>query len=302
MIKMALMHFFLALSCLTSVKAHSAVYSRSRRRFESSLDQPFSQRKTSDVHAQIGSGQSVIIKWASAHYYNYYVSVVPAKYQSNFHGTEGTKHPLREYQSIIEDYVASAPDGANFASMNPRRHGVFYSPSLNDDSWYSPRCSNGICPKDLYAERVVEGDPAWISHADEPTGAMFLYNQSYIQEDARVEYDSEAYPWLRSVHKFVQPVNLHSDYDIIEVNITKKPGDGEHFLVHWFLDLGGSRTFYADVMDVYVHDDPVDEALRYGGSSGSYSFARLDHCQWGASSPGYRRAVTLQWSNDGVIW
>ena len=54
------------------------------------------------VHAQIGSGQSVIMKWASAHYYNYYVSVVPAKYQSVFHGSENSNHPLREYQSILE--------------------------------------------------------------------------------------------------------------------------------------------------------------------------------------------------------
>ena len=43
---------------------------------------------------------------------------------------------------------------------------------------------------------------------------------------------------------------------------------------------------------VYVHDTDIDESLRYGVSSGSYSYSRLDHCQWGAANPGFRRVIT----------
>jgi len=60
--------------------------------------------------------------------------------------------------------------------------------------------------------------------------------------------------WLRSVSKFVQPVNLHSDYDLIEELIFKQEGDGDYFLVHWFLDLGSKQTFYADVVVRGVFD------------------------------------------------
>jgi len=203
------------------------------------------------VHAQIGSGQSVIVKWASAHYYTYYVSVVPAKYQSHLYGTEGSNlSPLKEYQGILEDYVALAPEGANTAFSNPRVHGLFSVPTkFSDEGKYLPACSNGWCPDDLYGDRIMPEDDAWISHENEASAALYHYNQTFILEDKRVSYDSAKYPWLRSVSKFVQPVNLHSDFDIIEQTIIKQEGDGEHFLVHWFLDLGSKRTFYADVMD-----------------------------------------------------
>lgn len=47
-----------------------------------------------------------------------------------------------------------------------------------------------------------------------------------------------------------------------------------------FADLGGDYTFYTDVMDVYVHEEPVGEALRYGTGTGELTLNRLDHCQY----------------------
>jgi len=47
----------------------------------------------------------------SSHYYTFYVSVVPAKYQSHLYGSEGSSEvPLREYVNIMEDYFKDAPE------------------------------------------------------------------------------------------------------------------------------------------------------------------------------------------------
>jgi len=53
--------------------------------------------------------------------------------------------------------------------------------------------------------------------------------------------------------KWSQPVNLHSDWDLLGIAIGQmvQPGDGQHFLVHWLTDTGGN-LFYSDVMDVCV--------------------------------------------------
>ena len=217
---------------------------------------------------------------------------MPAVYQSNFYGSgESGVTPLREYVGKLQDYLAKAPAGSNFAEQSPRVHGLFSDPGTGTGD-YDAFCNSGYCPTDLLTNRLFEGDHGYVSHPDEESAALFNYNQSYISTDQRVAYYSEEYPWLRSVHKFTQPANLHSDYDLIEIAINNtQPGDGQHFIVHWFADAGES-LFYTDVMDVNVHDSPIESSLRYGLSTGKRSFSRIDHCQHGAGTTGYRRVVT----------
>ena len=55
------------------------------------------------MHAQIGGNETVLVKWCSAHYYTFYISVLPAKYQSHLYGSEGSSEvPLREYANILQ--------------------------------------------------------------------------------------------------------------------------------------------------------------------------------------------------------
>ena len=232
------------------------------------------------------------MKWCSAHYYTFYVSVVPAKYESHLYGSADSKKvPLRQYVDIMEDYFAEAPEGANTVKTNPRVHGLNREPfayHYAPDGRYQPQCNAGECPIELLADRIYPGDEAWLSHPEEESKVLFKYNTSYTEADWRVAYHSEKYPWLRMASKWVQPANLHSDFDLLAVAINNTlPDDGQHYLIHWLTDTGGD-LFYSDVADVYVHPEPVGEDLRYGVGGEDYSFSRMDHCQY----TGFKRTVT----------
>ncbi len=97
-----------------SATSHTAMVSPSRMRTVASMSQPYVQRKEGEVHAQVGPGQGVLVKWISAHYYTYYVSVVPAVYESNFYGARNAYQPLNGYRDILE-----ARDFGNCAHLNP---------------------------------------------------------------------------------------------------------------------------------------------------------------------------------------
>ena len=76
---------------------------RSRRQNGASTLSPFAARRSNEVHAQIGGNETVLVKWCSAHYYTFYVSVVPAKYQKVFFGSEASSEPaLRQYANMLD--------------------------------------------------------------------------------------------------------------------------------------------------------------------------------------------------------
>lgn len=119
------------------------------------------------------------------------MSVVPAVYQSVLYGSENSaENPMREYANYLKDYIASAPQGANFAEQSPRVHGLFYDPGTGTGH-FNARCNAGVCPKDLLTERLFPGDPGWSSHPGEESKTLFNYNKSYIADDKRVSYYSE---------------------------------------------------------------------------------------------------------------
>ena len=92
-----------AASLLRLATAHTFFLSRSRRSKSAATQTPMVQRKDTDVHAQIGGNETVLVKWCSAHYYTFYISVVPAKYQSHLYGSEDSNlAPLREYANILQ--------------------------------------------------------------------------------------------------------------------------------------------------------------------------------------------------------
>lgn len=142
--------------------------------------------------------------------------------------------------------------------------------------------------QDLFSHRIYPGDPGWASHAKEPATGLLGYKAKYTDTDIRVAYDNSAYPWLRSAARFTNRANLHSEYDMIEVQIPQRPDDGQHYVIHWFADMGVESVFYSDAVDVMVHSEPVDEAIKYGNGGGSYELNKLDHCQY----EGYRRTLT----------
>lgn len=255
---------------LSIASAHTAFLTKSRMSYASSTTQPYNPRKKDEVHVQIGGNQSVIVKWCSAHYYTFYVSVIPAKYEHHLYGTGKFSHPLKEYAGMLNEYMNEAPAGANTIESEPRVHGISKAPHSShfyEDGSYQAQCNNGICPNDVFPTQIQPGDPDWHSHPQEVPTALFRYNTKYTPHDKRVSYHSKKFPWLRMASKFVQPVNLHNDFDLIKVAINNTlPDDGQHYLIHWFADVT-STIAYSDVMDVYVHPEPIDESLTYGNST-----------------------------------
>ena len=59
----------LVLLGLGAAMAHTFMFNRSRRKGGASTLSPMAQRKSSDVHAQIGGNETVLVKWCSSHYY-----------------------------------------------------------------------------------------------------------------------------------------------------------------------------------------------------------------------------------------
>ena len=108
-----------------------------------------------------------------------------------------------------------------------------------------------------------------------------------LQPDRRVAYKSAKYPWLIAAYRFHNKVNMHSDWDLVNLdmpdhvfNASYLAAKGQDYIVHF-----SSRSYtdytYTDAIDVRIHPDKVDKDLIYGKLSGSkWGWFKTDHCQF----------------------
>jgi len=95
------------------------------------------------------------------------------------------------------------------------------------------------------------------------------------------------YPWLIAAYRFHNKVNMHSDWDLVNLdmpdhvfNASYLAAKGQDYIVHF-----SSRSYtdytYTDAIDVRIHPDKVDKDLIYGKLSGSkWGWFKTDHCQF----------------------
>ena len=185
---------------------------------QASTSRPYKVRGDSnggqDTHAQFGPNQHMVVRWASSHNNTFTLAVVAGADQGWFFH--------KDYYRFVDDYIDSAPPGANEAIVKPRYHGSaggcgYLNAATNT------ACAGGYCIKDLFQREVKASDAEYVGHKLDmsPPGrpwthSMFTYNPDYVHNeegyangadwtripDRRVAYKSETYPWLVSAMRF----------------------------------------------------------------------------------------------------
>ena len=252
--------------------AHNWMHTPGRARKEASTLRPCRGRKSSDTHAQVGPGQTIVVKTATGHVSRptrgSYLLVVPGK-DAHWLGNASL-------MKMVAQYIADAPANSNVATApeTQRYHGV--------------RASTKVAPYDsmigtMYSQKIASTSKYFLDHPFEKTNILYQYNQSNpdsgIDRDRFVSYKSTDFPWLESVYRYDHLVHHASDYDAIRVSIPARKGPG-HYIVHW------RWSGYSECVDVDVFPNKVQNV--YGVDTGKYVFNRIDHCQY----VDYRRVLT----------
>jgi len=279
---------------------HTWMYTKGRAWMQASLDKPFRERVLAagqGVHAQVGPGQSVVVRWASSHNNTFSLAVVAATDEEWFH------HP--EYYKMLDDYIDSAPDGADESIQKPRYHGAAGNSGYGPSATSFTACAGGYCVKDLFSRELPSTDENYIDHSYDMgnpgktkwAGRMWQYNPAIVhdevsktwelQPDRRVAYVSEKYPWLVSAYRFHNKVNMHMDWDLVSLDFPARTftneqiaAKGQHYIIH-FSSRSSTDHTYTDAIDVNILKTPVDPPeLIYGSSSGTWGWSKTDHCQF----------------------
>ena len=228
------------------------------------------------------------MRWASAHDYTYTFAVVAAVDQAIFYDAD--------FYAYVADYVANAPTGSNKAAEKPRTHGLASWPKsryVPDDADPFTVCTDGACVDQLFSQQLRDADTGFVGHFDDMAGANNLkYHTQYnyapdkIADDRRIAYNSSAYPWLVAVFQYQNKANMHSEWDLISMDFPASiftnetmAAKGQHYMVH-YSSTNRTDYGYADVIDVTVQPTPVLAALKYGSSTGAFTWIKVDHCQF----------------------
>jgi hypothetical protein len=141
-------------ACVRISHGHTWMFSKGRAWMQASLDKPFRARVMAagqGTHAQLGPNQTMVVRWASSHNNTFSLAVIAGKDEDWF------RH--KDFYKMLDDYIDSAPLGANEAVRKPRYHGSSGgSIYLNKET--NTACAGGYCIKDLFARRLLATDPA----------------------------------------------------------------------------------------------------------------------------------------------
>jgi hypothetical protein len=283
---------------ICNVAGHTWLFTRGRATVESSLDKPFRARKSEageDVHAQVGLGQEIVVRWASSHENTFMFAIVAGRDQDIFwdectFNYASRSCEIEDFYSKVNDYIDSAPESANQAVEKPRYHGSPAGKSryLKTGTTTFETCSGGHCVNNLFSRELPSSDPAYVAHSDDMPGnptytnSQYEYNPALIGTDRRVAYNSTKYPWLIGAYRYLNLVNMHTDWDMVKMEIpawVNLEATGQHFIVHFSSHSPEDYT-YTDAIDVHAHKSPVDESLIYGETTGDYGWTKIDHCQF----------------------
>ncbi|GAB5361974.1 hypothetical protein AAMO2058_000758800 [Amorphochlora amoebiformis] len=236
------------------VSAHNWLRSPGRAMFEASTTNPYRQRKATDIHAQLGPGQRMAVKFATGHSRDHYFSVVNGADESFIFDSQ--------YKNWLDDYIALAPAGTNQASLYPRLHSCRTASNCNDPLYF-----NG---------QVMPGETDFCDHPVHPSpNGVFRWKSQYTASDQFLFYDSQKYPWIVGVIRYDNIVHQPSDWDVFCMPVPlKDPSKGNHHIVHWIW-----RGYY-DAIDVHALPTAVPEELIYGNDTGKTRITKVDHCQY----------------------
>ena len=129
-------------------------------------------------------------------------------------------------------------------------------------------------------------------HTLSPTGGedcysvdliLWKYNNNHLKDDRRASYKSDKYPWIISASAFKGVgLELTTQYDTTRLVIPTSAGPGS-YVAHYMWS-GYSDCVDVDVMPPSVVlppiNDPLGDFYRYGETSTTTTYSRIDHCQY----------------------
>jgi len=260
-----LLLFVIAFSSFAN--GHNWIMTPSRARFQTSTQRPFPPYTPSRIHAQVGPGQKMAIKVSTAHS-GFHRFVIIARSSEHYTFDEN-------YESWVDDYIDNSPGVANLAYRFPRFH----------------HCGD-ICLVERYSTIVSNEAPDYCDHPDYPSGSLYRYRSSFLENDKFVFYSSNKYPWIAGAIRFPIVQNDHAAHDVLCIPIPVPVESKEsHFVVHWYWN------GYSDAIDVLSFRFLVPPDLIYGEKTGNTSVSRIDHCQFEQPA---RYATPLHDASEGA--
>ena len=205
---------------------HTWLFTSGRATRQASLAKPFRVRVDEagqGTHAQMGPGNTMVVRWASSHNNTFSLAVVAASDQKWFFD--------KRFYWMLDDYIDAAPAGSNEAVSKPRYHGSasnlgYLSKGSTAGSFTAS--AGGYKIKDLFKRKLPTTDPNYVAHNLDMGGNrrkwshnQYEYNPDFVhqegvqgvghwvyQPDRRVAYRSAKYPWLVAAYRFHNKVRI----------------------------------------------------------------------------------------------
>ena len=174
------------------------------------------------------------MQWSTGHSNNAYIIVL--------HGSNESWLGHPRFMRMVDDYIASAPDGVDTARVlqYQRQHGL-----RPNDRQMSP--TRFLAAQNV--TRIPSEDPTRIVHPNTPTLNSFRYSDAVLADDRRISYASDAYPWIEAAYRYDIQTGRPFDRNGIRVSIPGRAGPG-HYIAHW------RWSGYTDCTDVEYFVDP----------------------------------------------
>ena len=268
--------------------AHNWMHTPARSRKEASTTMPCRGRKATDTHAQLGPGQSTVLKWATGHTgdggHDHTLLVVV--HEDDY---EWLRH--ESFLEFVHDYIDTAPSPAPgvvdpaLAPATQRYHGVegkHYDTFLTFIAGGQEGNAAGTVEfiganaaglgNTLFDGEVAHDDEHFLNHTFTATEHLYRYQPAVLAAgDKRVAYHNAKYPWLLAAHRYPHHYTRPGDYDAVRVEVPPRKGEG-HYIVHY------RWKGYSDCIDVDVFDEEVP--FPDGQDEDAYVWNRVDHCQY----------------------
>ena len=255
--------FIVLLVCLMCAlpysEAHNWLHTPGRATRQASTIAPCQPRKDSDLHAQVTREQYITMKWATGHERNSYMVVVSGKDE---HWLAHSK-----FEDMVDDYISKAPVNHAKTPALQRYHG--YESTTERPNYLDEGDAVGT----MFQGKINSGSANFLTHPRAPTGHLYQFTETLLNQDQRVSYESTLYPWLESAFRYTQNYHLAEDFDAVQLKLEGRKGDG-NYVLHW------RWSGYYDCVDIDVRGGSIDVVNKYGVTTGDYVYNRVDHCRY----------------------
>jgi hypothetical protein len=191
----------LTFALMPQAKGHTWLFTSGRATMQSSRTYPFRRRAEAagkGTHAQLGPGQSTTVRWASSHNNTFTLAIVALQDQKWCFDPS--------FYEMVDDYINSAPPGANEAAEKPRYHGATRSSmylSGGTEGMFDAT-AGGYGVNDLFKREIPPSHPNYVAHNLDMGGTLdpgwthrqYEYNPDFIYTEG-----------VQGVHKG-RPVSL----------------------------------------------------------------------------------------------